>query len=95
MIVLHKTEKDIIYLEKGYLIDYVKSYFLDTPYKQFFSKVEIIDSFTTKDDFTLSISLKKTPSLDCQIVFAMHKEVIYLLKSIFNIEKVKVAILVE
>ncbi len=95
MIKLLDVGRDSIFVEKACIISFIKSYITDSPYKHSLIDVETIDTFLNEVGLIIVIKLQRSAySLKTKLQF-FHKELVFLLKSIFSQEKVKVCISIE
>ncbi len=95
MIKLLDVGRDSIFVEKSCIVDYVKTYIIDSPYQHSLISVETIDHFLNDVGLVILVKLQKSAySLKTKLSF-FHKELVFLLKSIFSIEKVKICISIE
>ncbi len=95
MIKLLDVGRDSIFVEKACIVDFLKNYIIDSPYKHSLIDVQIIDTFVNEVGLIIVIKLERFAySLKTKLHF-FHKELVFLLKSIFSLDKVKVCISIE
>lgn len=95
MIKILDIGRDTIFVEKNCVVNYLEQYIIDSPYKHSLIGVEAIDNFLTDVGLILIVKLKRTAYSSKTKLSLFHKELVFLLNSIFSIEKVKVHICIE
>ncbi len=87
--------RDSIYVEKSCVIDFVTNFIIDSPYKHSLISVQAIDTFMKEVGLVIVVKLERSAySLKTKLSL-FHKELVFLLNSIFSIDKVKVCISIE